>query len=176
MPYIEYSSQADPFDKRRLGRSRFAAYCLPEALLALAFSWFAGWFIDALAQVEVGSTSPHLGKGGIAFGFFAYGLVYYQYRQLLKRCNDAGQGWPAARLFYRIAVVLAVASAFVPLLMPVFLLVAVLLFVYGMVLPSNQEPNLSGHPNPPASLWELVCAVAAAVVYLWVFLWLWKMW
>ena len=176
MPYIEYSSQADPFDKRRLGRSRFAAYCLPSALLALAFSWFAGWFIEALAQVEVGRTSPHLGKGGIAFGFFAYGLVYYQYRQLLKRCNDAAQGWPAARLSYQIAMVLAVASVLFPLLMPVLLLVAVLQFVYGMVLPSNREPNLSGYPNSPANVWVLVSAASAAAVYLWVFFALWRMW
>ena len=176
MPYIEYSSQADPFDKRWLGRSRFAAYCLPSALLTLAFSWFAGWFIEALVQVEVGSTSPHLGKGGIAFGFFAYGLVYYQYRQLLKRCNDAAQGWPVARLVYRSAMVLAVASALVPSLMPVLLLAVVLQFAYGMVLPSVRESNLSGYPNPPAGYGELICAAAAAVVYLWVFLWLWKMW
>ena len=176
MPYIEYSAQADPLDNRRLGRSRFAAYCLPAALLTLAFGWFAEWFIGALSQVKAGITSPHTGKAGVAFGFFAYGLVYYQYQQLLKRCNDAGQGWPVAQFAYKLAVVLAVASALIPLLMPVFLFVAVLLFVYGMVLPSNQEPNLSGYPNPPASIWEWVCAAVSAVVYLWVFFTLWRMW
>ncbi|KPN70740.1 hypothetical protein [Neisseria sp. 83E34] len=170
MSYIEYESKHDPLDNRRLARSRFAAYCLPVALAVLLLNRFVPWFLDVFNSV--GSIQTHLGKAGVAFAFFSYCLIYYQNKQLDKRCNDAERGWTVCRRVYQLGVGLAVLAAFIPLLMAFVLLVMLVQFVYGLALPENSKPNLSGYPNKPADMPVLLAAAAAVAVYAFILLWL----
>ncbi|OSI15140.1 hypothetical protein [Neisseria dumasiana] len=170
MSYIEYASEHNPLDNRRLARSRFAAYCLPSALVALLLHWFIPWFLGVFNSV--GSTQTHLGKAGVAFAFFTGCLIYYQNKQLDKRCNDAGRGWSIGRMVYLSGIVVAVAAAFIPFLMPFVLLVMSAQFVYGLVLPADPQPNLSGYPNKPADMPVLLAAGGALWAYAFILLWL----
>ncbi|EGZ51189.1 hypothetical protein [Neisseria wadsworthii] len=168
MTYIEYESKHDPLDNRRLARSRFAAYCLPAALAALLLNRFVPWFLDVFGSV--GSNQTHLGKAGVAFAFFSCVLIYYQNKQLDKRCNDAGRGWTVCRRVYQLGMGSAVLSAVIPLLMPFALLAMLVQFVYGLALPANSEPNLSGYPNKPADTPVLLAAAAAVSIYVFILL------
>lgn len=169
MDYIEYDGRPDPTDRRRLGRFRFAAYCLPLLTAASALAWLTVW-LSGLVRQGAGIMSMRSGDALAVFVLAVYLLVRGQDKLLERRCNDAGRGWFAAEWLCRIGGILAVTGVVLPVTGVPLVLVLLAQFVYGNCLPANPHPNLSGAPRPDGG-WVrfgavLAYAAAAGIVIL----------
>ncbi|OSI12094.1 hypothetical protein [Neisseria canis] len=138
------------FPNNRLSRARFAAYCFPSIIILFAMMWLMRDVLEAASHGrQIQSVLSLSTKRTITvFILVGCGLVYYQHKLLMKRCNDAGLGWQVDEILFKLAFVLA-ATGF--LLRPLGLLVLSVVFaqfLYGIYLRSNWIANLNGHPRP----------------------------
>ena len=92
--FILYDERPDPFDNRRVSRTRFAAVNLPILLGIGVVSALLLWINQSC--LEQCSLSRQVGGAVYVFAIALYGLPHYQSTGLEKRCNDAGKGhYPA---------------------------------------------------------------------------------
>ncbi|MCP2041617.1 hypothetical protein L1281_002226 [Neisseria sp. HSC-16F19] len=165
MPYIEYPAAPDPLDTRRLDRSRFAAHCLPAALAAVLLGGLLLWFGGQLASLGRPVPNRYIGDAVVVFGIAAYGLLFYQYRLLIRRCNDYGAAWQWNTYLYRFSLIPALgAGVWLPLCYVWFLAMG-LQCLFGLLLPGNPHSNLSGYPRPRATITIRVLALMAVLLY-----------
>ena len=154
--FILYDERPDPFDNRRVSRTRFAAVNLPILLGIGVVSALLLWINQSCwnnAASADRSEAPCM-----SLPFALYGLLHYQSTWLEKRCNDAEKGHYPAIWMFRISIVLAAISLIFPVFTWPMVASGLLQFIYGMILPSNPLPNLMGLPksqlNNPANLKE----------------------
>ncbi|KPN71869.1 hypothetical protein [Neisseria sp. 83E34] len=160
------------FPNNRLSRARFAAYCLPSIIVLFAMMWLMR---DVLEAASYGRYTPSVlllntKKTITMFILAGCGLVYYQHKLLMKRCNDAGEGWHIDEILFKLSFVLA-ATGF--LLRPLGLLVLSVVFaqfLYGIYLKDNWIPNLNGNPRPNDNFTLLFASASylISVVLVWV--------
>ncbi|MDO4248308.1 MAG: hypothetical protein Q4C79_05005 [Neisseria sp.] len=151
------------FSDNRLSRAEFAAYCLPATVALLLMMLLIGGMLDASSgtgRYLVAVLSLNIKRSLTGFILVGCVLVFYQHKLLIKRCNDAGLGWPAGEILAKLGF-FAAALGF--LLRPLGLLVLGLVFaqyLYGLYLRDNPLPNLSGNPRTNSNLMLLLAGAS----------------
>ncbi len=158
--FILYDERPDPFDNRRVNRTRFAAVNLPILLGIGVVSALLLWINQSC--LDQCSLSRQVGGSVYVFAIAFYGLLHYQSTWLEKRCNDAEKGHYPAIWMFRISIVLAAISLIFPAFTWPMVAGGLLQFVYGMILPSNPLPNLMGYPKANSTALQ-ICALLACI-------------
>lgn len=158
--FILYDERPDPFDNRRVSRTRFAAVNLPILLGIGVVSALLLWINQSC--LEQCSLSRQVGGAVYVFAIALYGLLHYQSTWLEKRCNDAEKGHYPAIWMFRISIVLAAISLIFPVFTWPMVASGLLQFIYGMILPSNPLPNLMGYPKANSTTLQ-ICALLACI-------------
>lgn len=165
MPYIEYDNAPDLFDNRRLSRTRFLAHNLPVVLGFNILFPLTAWLLDK-ASGTAGTAFGHIGSAVAVFVAAAYLLLRWQNGLLERRCNDAGRGWRVSEWLLKIAAVSAAIGGVLPVFgMPVFLVIWIQI-LFGLYLPANPHPNISGAPRPDTRAVRWAARAAAGFLLL----------
>lgn len=165
MPYIEYDNTPDLFDNRRLSRTRFLAHNLPVVLGFNVLFPLTAWLLDRAAGTT-GTSFGHIGSAVAVFVAAAYLLLRWQNGLLERRCNDAGRGWRVSEWLLKIAAVSAAIGGVLPAFgLPVFLVIWIQV-LFGLYLPANPHPNISGAPRPDTSAVRLAAWTAVGFLLL----------
>ena len=166
MPII-YDSHHDPLNRRRLSRARFAFYSLP----ALIACWLVFALQDELIFLLNDGKGLKYPKPAMAIiTAVSYTIMHYLQQKLMLRCNDAEPNWLMEKVLF-VLIWIAALSNGLPMLQSAPLAAAVVVqFTYGMLLPANSVPNLSGgvEPDNPSVRLGALIACLLALSLLWV--------
>lgn len=177
MSRSDYAPRSDRLSDRRISRTRFAARCLPSLAGTLLVVWLAQQMLGQISDLDTANLPLfdviRFGGSFLIFATAAYMLVRHQHRHLEKRCNDAGSGWGGEEWLFRVGRLAAPIGMLLPFWWSPVVAVVLAQFIYGLSLPYNPLPNLSGYPRrddapllPLAWMSGLTAIAMVALVFL----------
>lgn len=170
---IVYEETADLFDQRRASRVRFAAANLPILLGVWILAWILFWLYNQASISGKTTSGLQIGGAMTVFVLAIYRLLHYQNLWLERRCNDAGKAWDTAEYVKKISFCLAIVGMVLPTFALPIVFGGLFQFIFGMLLPGNRKPNISGatQPDTPALCFAAVLSfVVAFAMLIWIFL------